>query len=183
MSAPRWEDHLLPGERLLWQGRPQPFAQGPIWRAVITLIGIALLIFAGFTGWLTSVLSSDDGIAALAGTFAGGAMTLSAAAFGLWLIATQWLARLDRSTWTAYALSDRAAYIRYTNLSPKLEIYEIRPETAIEHHKSRRGDTIQFHNHREEGSDGPVTVRAGFRNIANGAHVAALIAEVQEGRA
>ena len=28
MTAPRWDHHLLPGERLLWQGRPQRFAQG-----------------------------------------------------------------------------------------------------------------------------------------------------------
>ena len=182
MTAPRWENHLLPGERLLWQGRPQPFAQGPIWRAIVTLVGLALLVFAGFVGWLTSVLSSDDGIAAIAGSAAGVAMTLSAAGLGLWLIASQWVARLDRAGWTAYALSTRAAYIRYSNLAPKIEIYEIRPETVIEHRKGRRGDTIEFHSHREEGSDGAVTVRAGFRNISDAPAVLAMMRQIQTGK-
>ena len=101
MTAPRWDHHLLPGERLLWQGRPQRFAQGPVWRVILTLVGLVLLAFSGFVGWLTSVLSSDSGIAALAGTAAGGAMTLSAAGLGLWLIAAQWVTRLDRSSWTS----------------------------------------------------------------------------------
>lgn len=179
MTAPRWDSHLMPGERILWQGRPQPWAQGLFWRGVITLIGLALLGFAGFVAWLTSVLSSDDWIATLAGTTAGVGMSVSAAALGLWLIASQWVARLDRASWTAYALSNRAAYIRYTNLSPMLEIYEIRPETTIEHRKGRRGDTIEFHRHRQDGWDGSVTVRAGFRNIPDAAAVLAMIREIQ----
>lgn len=183
MTAPRWDHHLLPGERLLWQGRPQRFAQGPVWRVILTLAGLVLLAFSGFVGWLTSVLSSDSGIAALAGTAAGGAMTLSAAGLGLWLIAAQWVTRLDRSSWTAYALSTRAAYIRYSNLSPKLEIYEIRPDTAIEHREGARGGTIDFHSHREDNSDGPVTLRAGFRNISDAPAVLAMIRDIQARRA
>ncbi len=182
MTAPRWENHLLPGERLLWQGRPQPFAQSPVWRVIVTLAGLGLLVFAGFVGWLASVLSSDDGIAAAAGTSAGIAMRLSATGLGLWLIAPQWIARLDRASWTSYALSNRAAYIRYTNLSPKLEIYEIRPETTIERLRGRRGDTILFHSHRVEGSDGPLTVHAGFRNISDADAVLAMIREIQTGK-
>lgn len=182
MTAERWEDYFQPGERLLWEGRPQPFAQGPVWRGILTLVGMALLGFAAFVAGLTSVLRSDDGIAALAGTLAGMAMTLAAAAGGLWLIATQWLARLDRSGWTAYALSSRAAYIRYANLAPKLEIYEIRPETPIDYSTGRRGGTIEFHRHREESLDGAVTVRAGFRNIPDAAAVLAMIRDIQTGK-
>lgn len=178
MTAERWEDYFLPGEKLLWQGTPMPGFRAPPSMIFLSIFGIPFLIAGGalsFGGsWAIFEAESwgQRGISALAAVFG-----LPFLGVGLYLVIGQWWVLFAAPRRIRYALSTRAAYIAKHYWRREMEIYPIGADTPLELVKGRLGDTLWFHSYTEKDSDGPVTTRAGFENIAEGRQVLRLMRE------
>ncbi|WP_334194234.1 hypothetical protein [Pararhodobacter sp.] len=104
-AAPSWDDFLIPGEVLLWHGRPR---QGFLWRVAgqaLWATGAALCLALGF--WLLDLPGLMAGSSRGGLPLAGGALLL----LGSVLILGRLVADRRRRARTYYALTDRAALI------------------------------------------------------------------------
>jgi len=181
MSDIRWEDHFLPGEKLLWQGAPVAGVHS--WRALIymTVFGIPFLVAGlGLTFGGLWAATSAAGWAQLGYALLAVVIGLPFLVIGLYLVAGQWVAALRAPDRIRYALSTRAAYIAQRYWGRKFAIYPITASSPLTLDCGRRADTVWFHSHDERDSEGIGTVRAGFENIDQGAHVMRLLRQVQD---
>jgi len=183
LSSEHWETYFEPGERLLWQGAPEPGFEHPgkslfliAFGLPFLIGGVALFIF-GLHRLTLATTSSDAGLALLVMAFSlpfGGA--------GAFLGLGPVIVACTASRRVRYALSTRAAYIMRSYLSRKLEVYPLLPATALELEKGKRADTVWFHARQEPSADsGFYTVYSGFRNITDGEQVFHLIRGIHEG--
>lgn len=180
MTAARWEDYFVPGERLLWEGAPEPgFHDWPKFLAV-SVFGIPFLVaglgltFGGLWGALTAEGWKAAGGALLLGIFGmpflGGGLFM---VFGFWALAHAAPNRIR------YALSTRAAYVARRFWLREIKIYPITRDTALELSSRRGTSTVTFYSHREADSDGPTVEKAAFEHIADGAEVLRLMRVLQ----
>lgn len=173
-TAAGWEGILDPGERILWQGRPDDRIElrGPI--MVPVLVGAFFAVFALI--WIVAVLAGGEPLAALFGLlhFAVGA--------GLMVGAPLWQRHRLRHTW--YTLTDRRAFIA-TDFRPegrKLNSWPITPDmrlTLIE----GPPDTLNFLTVTRRVKNRNRRVTVGFERIADGRAVMALMRGVQRAMA
>lgn len=180
MTAERWEDYFQPGEKLLWQGAPMPGFHAPGAVIFMSIFGIPFLVAGlalGFGGlWAIFIAESwgERGLALLATVFG-----LPFLGIGLYLVIGQWWIVIAAPRRIRYALSTRAAYIARNFWRRQMTVYPISADTPLELVKGRLGDTLWFHSYTEKDSDGPVTTRAGFENIAEGRQVLRLMRELK----
>ena len=170
--AAGWDGILDPGERILWQGRPEDGFEfrGPM--LVPMLVGAFFTVFALI--WIAAVLAEGEPLAALFGV-----IHLSVG-LGLMAGAPLWQRHRRRHSW--YTLTDRRAFIA-TDVWPegrRLNSWPITPEmklTLIE----GPPDTLNFAMTTRRAKNRTRRVPVGFERIADGRAVLALMRGVQRG--
>jgi len=165
-----WDGILFPGERVLWQGQPDP---RPDWSALKpgqTVMGLGVAAFAAF--WMSLAVGT--------GGVAGVALSL----FGLPFLILGvnmaggpilWRAWTRRRTW--YTLTDRRAFIATDILGRRtLDAYPIDGSAKIELEDGRH---IWFATDVVTTKRGPRRRRIGFAHLREAGHVHALMRQVQ----
>lgn len=181
MTSEVWQSHFEPGERLLWQGAPEPGFEHPGKSLFLILFGLPFLI-AGIGVLIyglhrLTTATSDAGLAVLAIVF-----SLPFIGIGAFLGLGPIIEALTASKRVRYALSTRAAYVARSCLARKVEVYPLLPPTTLELQKGKRADSVWFHARQEPSADGGfVTVYSGFRNIVDGERVFRLIQSIHDG--
>lgn len=180
-----WQANFEPGERLLWQGAPEPGFEHPSKSLFLILFGlpfliggIAILIF-GFHRLTAAATASEAGLAVFVM-----ALSLPFGGIGAFLGLGPIIEACTASRRVRYALTTRTAYIARPYLSQKLQVYPLLPATALELDKGKRTDTVWLYARQEPSANGGYfTVYSGFRNIADDERVFRLIEGIHEGTA
>lgn len=169
-----WDGILDEGERIVWQGRPDPSFHLSIGTVFIAVFG---LFFAGFALFWMVMASRAGGVFWMFG------LIHFSAGVGIIFFGTYWDTLRRRGTW--YTLTDRRAFIA-TNLpfkGKRLQSYPITAETALDFTAGPQA-TIHFAREERRGNKGRrYTVPVGFERIADGDAVYRLFRKVQEGSA
>lgn len=124
-----WEGILEPGERILWQGRPDTRVE---WGDVISFQSMFGLVFAGFAVfWITMARNIgshfDDGISSVFPLFG-----LPFVAVGLHMVVGRLIFDAVRRRGTWYTLSDRTAFIAVSSRGlRRLERYPLEPDMPL----------------------------------------------------
>ena len=172
MNAPddEWEGILDPGEKVLWQGRPDP---GITIRAANVLTLIFGLFFAGFA-LLWMILASTAG-----GLFWMFGLIHFSVGLGIAFGGIFWEPWKRRHTW--YTLTDRRAFIaRDMPLRGRtLKSYPITDQTRLEFRDGPPG-SIMFDHEMRRRKNGHYRVDIGFERIAEASEVMRLMRQVQE---
>ena len=166
-----WEGILDPGEKILWQGGPDPSIVLSPGSVATFLFGLA---FAGFALFWMIMASLGGGFFWMFGLLHFG-VGVSIASGGI-----VWPAWRRRHSW--YTLTDKRAFIA-TDMpitGRKLKSYPITTETVLEF-DARDPASIYFHSDYKRTKNGSREVRIGFERIAEGKHVYDLMRSVQRG--
>ncbi len=167
-----WQGILDPGERIVWQGRPD---QGFFVEAGNIPTALFALFFTGFAVFWMSMAARSGGPFWMFGLihFSVGLTMFWKALFGT--------TSRHRRTW--YTLTDRRAFIA-TDLAFKgrdLRSYPITPDSEISW-QDGPPPTIHFARERRTGDKGRShTVPIGFERIPDGRAVIARLREIQRG--
>lgn len=173
MSAPQgWDGILDPGEKILWQGRPDAGFHLHFAHLFFALFGAAFSGFALF--WMILAYRKGDYF----WTFG-----LLHFAIGLVIILAGPLGGpfLRRHTW--YTLTNRRGFIA-TDLplaGRKLKSYPIRPDTPVIF-EDGAFSTVLFAVEKSYTKNGVTTRSVGFHRIPDGRDVLALIRQIQNKR-
>lgn len=175
-----WEGILAPGEKILWQGRPDPAFH---LAAVHVFSGLFGLIFAGFALFWMALATSAGGFFWMFGLlhFCVGLCIMLAGPLGGTYV--------QRHTW--YTLTDRRAFVA-TDLPLRgrsLNDYPITPTTPVTFHDGALS-TIHFATHSGRVTSSTFNLRfrnarsyrtspIGFDRISDGRHVLSLIRQAQ----
>ena len=162
---------LLPGESLLWQGRPASGTRADTSKPGKLLFGLALVAFALF--WMDKAM--DRGPIWLAG--------LPFLAFGLNLsVWTAWAPRL-RAKFAHYRLTDRRLLVDvvWPLIGARSQVLTLTPSTTIEN-DGQDPATLTL-CHQVSGPRGSVTEALTLSRIETPARLLALIAQVQRSAA
>ncbi len=167
---PGWEGILHPGERILWQGRPD---QGFTINGGEVFGALFALVFSGFAVFWMSQAAKAGG-----GFWMFGLIHFSV---GLWLF---WKSAfgptfLRRRTW--YTLTDRRAFIATDNPRKGKEIksYPITADAPITY-RAGQPATIYFAREQRTGNKGRrYTAWIGFERIPDGEAVMAQLRRIQ----
>lgn len=167
-----WDGVLMPGEEILWQGRPDAAFQFGAAQFATALFG---LFFAGFaTVWM--LLASTGG-----GYFWTFGLIHFSVGIGLAIGAFVYAPWRRRHTW--YTLTNRRAFIA-TDLpfaGRKLRSWPIDADTGISHDG---GDpaTVHFAQEFIQTKNGTRTVPIGFERISEGELVHRMMAGIRDRR-
>ena len=171
-AFPGWEGILDPGERIVWQGRPdQQFniAAREIPSAIFALF------FAGFAVfWMTKAAESG-------GPFWMFGLIHFSVGLGIFWKSLFGATQRRRKTW--YTLTDRRAFIatRSARRGKELKSYPITSDTGLTYLDGPPA-TIHFARERRKGDKGrSYSVPIGFERIADGQKVLALLRQAQRG--
>ena len=181
MTGESWQDFLSPGERLLWQGAPEPGIYDIGKRLLLSAFGTPFL-GGGVMCLAFSLLSlgSGEGMASIGLGLFLAVFALPFLAVGLYLVALQWIEAMQTHKRIRYALSDRAGYVARRYWRRTLEVFPILPQTAVELAERRGVFTVWLHTRRQHDGDGDTTTeKLGFENIAEGREVFAIIRGLQ----
>ena len=169
-----WEDILDPGERILWQGRPEPGllpVRLPPGQMVMGAIFTGFSLFwMSAAGWIVGGGDSGGGIGGPFRFFP--LFGLPFLLIGLYNLFgfILWRAHVRRHTW--YTLTDRRAYVA-TALplaGRRLKSWPITADTVIEFDGADPA-TIVFAHEMTEGNNGVTRSPVGFERIRDGRSV------------
>ena len=167
-----WEGILMPGEEILWQGRPDPSLLFGPKQLGISAFG---LVFAGFAAIWMLLASSAGGYFWTFGLIhftVGLAMSFGAFFYAPWR---------RRHTW--YTLTSQRAFIA-TDLplfGRKLKSWPIDGDTAISYEPGPRA-TLHFAREFHQTKNGTRVVPVGFERIAEGDEVHRLMSGIRTRR-
>ena len=168
-----WEAYLDPGERILWQGGPDPaivLSKGVLGTAIFGIF------FSGFALIWMFMASMADGNFWMFGLlhFCVGVGIVAGAIF--------WPPWRRRHSW--YTLTDRRAFIATALpfMSRKLKSFPITHDTVLEFNQGPLS-TIHFHREQVRTKNGQRTVKVGFERIKDGDTVFALMRKIQRAEA
>ena len=173
MSGDGWAGILNPGERVIWQGQPDPAPDFTGWRMSDGLFGGAFAGFALF--WMVMALGQVPG-----GTFIGLVFPLFGLPFlvlGLQRAGGErlWQAYMRRRTW--YTLTTERAFIATNVLGRRqLAAYPITPATKLD----RDGRDIWFATDIVRSRRGTDRRRVGFTHLSDPARVEGLMRQLQQ---
>ncbi|MFN3938149.1 MAG: aspartate carbamoyltransferase catalytic subunit [Gemmobacter sp.] len=169
-----WEGILQPGEKIMWQGRPDPRLRFRAPEFAMFVVGAAfagmamLFIVAGIVvGEIMMVLFP---------------MLHLAVGLGLMFGPTLWSAHVRRGTW--YTLTDRRAIVA-TDYWPRgrdLQSFPIDRDQRVELRPGNPGSVL-FAFHRKLGKNGLREVGTGFEMLHEAPEVYALIEAARRGTA
>ena len=166
---PGWDGILDPGERILWQGRPDSVVT---WTPANIAASVFGLFFSGFAVFWMAMASRAGGSFWMFG------LIHFLAGFAVGLGPPVWSAWRRRHTW--YTLTDRRAFIA-TDVpmqGRKLKSYPIDAGTTLDFTGGPRASIHFAHDYRR-GKNGSYRVPIGFERIADGDKVYQLFREVQ----
>ena len=169
---PGWDGILDPGERILWQGRPDSVVT---WTPANIAASVFGLFFSGFAVFWMAMASRAGGSFWMFG------LIHFLAGFAVGLGPPVWSAWRRRHTW--YTLTDRRAFIA-TDIpmkGRKLKSYPIGKETSLDYEAGEPA-TIHFAHEFRRTKKGSHRVPIGFERIRDGAKVFALFRQVQRDR-
>lgn len=168
-----WEGLLDPGERIVWQGRPDTAV---VWTARSIPTMLFGVVFAGFAlFWM--IMASEA-----PGNFWMFGLIHFAVGVGLIIGPTFWSAYRRRNSW--YTLTDRRAFIA-TDMPPmgrRLKSYPIDADTVLEFDGNEPG-TIHFAHEYRRSKNGSYKVNIGFERVTGAAEVYGHFRAVQRGEA
>ncbi len=162
---------LLPGETVLWQGRPASGTRADTSKPGKLVFGFALIAFALF--WMDKAM--ENGPIWLAG--------LPFLAFGLKLsVWTAWAPRL-RAKFAQYRLTDRRVLVDvvWPLIGARSQVLTLSPSTIIEN-DGQDPATLTL-RHQVSGPKGSVTEALTLSRIEDAARLLSLIAQVQRSAA
>lgn len=169
-AVPGWEGILDPGERIVWQGRPD---QGFHVDAGEIPAALFALLFSGFAVfWMTKVATAG-------GAFWMFGLIHFSVGIGIFWKSLFGPTRRRRRTW--YTLTDRRAFIatKSARNGKELKSYPITANTRLAMRDGRPA-TIHFARERRQGSKGrSYTVPIGFERVADGQKVLAFLRAAQ----
>lgn len=153
--------YLLPGERLVWSGRPK--------RGIVFKLDNLVLVPLGLAWMGMAVLGAVDALATWRGDIFVGAWSIVALAVGFYLVAGRFLAEAWLRNRLFYAVTNRRLLILRTGLMPRLRSIEIGflPVFEYEEHRDGRG-SLSFDIDDDEGSPWWLGTR---RQVALSPHV------------
>lgn len=167
-----WQGILDPGEKILWQGRPDT-------RVVFTLNQLPEiafgLFFAGFALFWTVMATAMGGIFGLFG--------LPFLAVGLMILFKSNYIAAERRRYTHYTLTSRRAIIAtaFPYAARKLKSYPIDAGSPLEFEDLGEVGSIIFSRITRTGQEsGHTTTETGFERIADAHHVWALMRHIQQ---
>jgi len=172
-APPGWEGLLDPGERILWQGRPDGTVVLRPRNIALFLFGLAFAGFALF--WM--VMAAQAG-----GMFWAFGLIHFSVGLALSFGAIFWSAFRRRHSW--YTLTDRRAFIA-TDLPLKgkqLKSYPITDDTALRYDQGQPASVWFGHEYRRT-KNGSTRVDIGFERISEGDQVYRLMRDIQRGAA
>lgn len=172
MSVPAgWDGILDPGEKILWQGRPDGNIVFKIGFIFTFIFG---LFFAGFALFWMVMASQAGGFFWMFGLihfFVGLSLAIGPPFYNAWSL---------RHTW--YTLSDKRAFIATDKpfTGRKLQSYPINESTILEY---TSGDlaTLHFQKESRRTKNGTRMIDIGFERIAEGDKVYRLMRDIQRG--
>lgn len=179
MSAAEWDGILEEGERILWQGSPDPKVQ--ISRAAVRpmLLGVGPIIFAVV---MYRVTGPDLSFRDPPSYVLYGVMALLMA-MGLWMIIGAPFREARKRRNSFYTLTTKRAFIGLGGDRRTLEHHEITEDTPIIFHPGDRA-TLYFARRIIKSSDPDTSDRIepiGFELIREGDHVHQLMTAVRDG--
>lgn len=165
-----WAGILDPGERILWQGRPDQRLHIELAKLPLVLFGI---VFAGFAAvWMGLVAQAGGGFWMFGLIHFSVGLGIAASAIG-------WSTVKRRGTW--YTLTDRRAFIatRLPLRGKRLDSYTITPDTPLSLHDGTPG-SVMFGREERRGNKGRVyTVDIGFERIDDATRALEILREIQ----
>ncbi|MBV0910839.1 aspartate carbamoyltransferase catalytic subunit [Anianabacter salinae] len=168
-----WQGILDPGERILWQARPDARL---VWRARdLPLIGFGI-VFAGFALFWMIMAASAGGFMWMFG------LIHFSVGVGLVLTPTVFSAYRRARTW--YTLTDKRAFIasELPIRGRKLDSYPIARDTVLTLEDGTPGD-VWFASTYRRTKNGSREVKIGFERIDDPRAVYALMRRIQRGEA
>ncbi|MEM0988588.1 MAG: aspartate carbamoyltransferase catalytic subunit [Pseudomonadota bacterium] len=178
-----WDPYLDPGEKVLWEGAPEPGLRFKLSDIPLSLFGC---LFGGFAiFWIAMATSMSGGITRGPGAI----ITTGFPLFGLPFLAVGAYFAFGRFFWAAYvrgktryALTNKRGIIASSAISRKLTSYPIDADTAIEFQPGAAA-TLYFAAEEKRGNKGRrYTVKHGFEYIRGGDEVYRLMRQVQQQR-
>ena len=169
-AIPGWQGILDPGERIVWQGRPDQGFDVPgkeIPQAMFALLFSGFAVF-----WMTKA-------AAVGGAFWMFGLVHFSVGLGIFWKAIFGTTARRRRTW--YTLTDRRAFIAtdFPLKGRELKSYPITPDSPVTY-RAGPPATIYFARERRTGNKGrSYTVNIGFERIDEGDRVIALLRKAQ----
>lgn len=171
---PGWNGILDPGEKILWQGRPDDsffVAPGQI------ILGTFSLLFAGFALFWMIMASQGGGLFWTVG--------LIHFSIGLWITFKTFYGPTLRRRHTWYTLTDKRAFIA-TDIpfrGKKLKDYPVTPDSRLELEEGRLDTVWLAREKRDKAQNKPSGIDVGFERIPDGAEVYRLIRDIKRGAA
>jgi hypothetical protein len=173
-----WHDilapHLRPGERILWQGQPEPGFHQPGQRVMQMIFGAVFLFGGGALASSPWTLSAPLSMGAWGGALAGACFALLGAylffnpIFGCFHVRTR------------YALTDRSAYILGGWPMRRVRVFPIRPWSPVRIEQGNVTATVWFHDIEDVDEHGQsYIISTGFENIADAPQVHLLLLNVK----
>lgn len=164
---------LLPGEKILWQGRPEARAPLDVSRPSQLLFGVVFVAFSMV--WMDKARESGSLIWLAGFVFMGLGLKLS-----VW---RAWQPRL-RAKFARYTLTDRRALaeMRWPLIAARGAALTLSPSTIIDI-EGHDPATLSFTQSGLAGREGARSQTLRFERIAEARHVLALARDVQKGAA
>lgn len=118
-----WQDFLLEGEVLLWQGAPGTGPRPTKAGVILTVIGVFFIYLFGPMALYALLFGADDVHGVVAGAF-GAFMFL----LGLWMAVGIWLLDIRKRKATRYALTNKRAFIASALAGRKMLTFALVPQ-------------------------------------------------------
>jgi len=164
-----WDGILDPGEKILWQGRPDPAFCVSVGNIAMAVFGVFFASFATFWMVMASQAPGPFWMFGLIFFFAG---------LGIVIGAVVGPTYRRRHTW--YTLTDQRAFVAtdLPLLGRKLESFPINARSPLSLQEGRPG-SVHFAEKTKRGKNGPYTVQVGFERIGEARDVYALLRQIQ----
>ncbi len=180
LKLDRWDDYLQQGEKLIWQGAPEPRWRPYHFPIIMTAVSLPSLAFGLFLVFdliypqYGSTVPAGPVYTVISLIFAAGFLLLAGA-----IIIGSWTFFLNEHKHVRYALSNKRAYIAKSFLRQSVNSYAIRPQDTITLDQ-RRFDNVRFRTgNGPNGGGATIFHNNGFDGINNGNEVYALVRKVQ----
>ena len=182
MTIQSWQDVFEPGEKLLWEGAPEPMGIPGLGGIALSVFGMPFFgagLFILYTALTGQTIADEGGGEPWSGFW----LFMFGTPFflvGTGLCLGPWFFYATAHKFTSYALSSHAGYVATNFLRRRMKMYPIDPNMEIELELGRHS-SVFFHKSQYKDSDGDIVEsRIGFENIRDGRGVYDLIRSVQK---
>ena len=176
LSGEAWQDFLLEGEKLLWQGAPSTGPRPTKVGVVVSVIGLLLMYYFGILAQRVLSLGFDS-----SGFYIIGGFAVAMFLLGLWMAVGHWLLDMRKRHATRYALTNQRAFVANALGQRKMLTFALVAEYRPLLIKGLR-DNVTFGEEDWFNKDGDKTKRAiAFEYLKDGAEVYAHLTKISTG--